>query len=47
MAAIVDESRSIDLVALRRDLHKSLPAYARPIFIRLMDEVDTTGNFFV
>lgn len=45
MAAIVDESRSIDLVALRRDLHKSLPAYARPVFIRLMDEVDTTGTF--
>ncbi|XP_013399634.1 long-chain fatty acid transport protein 4 [Lingula anatina] len=45
MAAIVDKHHTVNLKALQRDLQKSLPPYARPIFIRLMEEVDTTGTF--
>ena len=45
MAAILDEQNQIDLVTLYKDLQKSLPAYARPMFIRLLKGVvDTTGN---
>ncbi len=44
MAAILDEHNQIDLVTLYKDLQKSLPAYARPMFIRLLKGVvDTTG----
>ena len=45
MAAIVDPERKIDLNALYADLQKALPAYARPLFIRLLDEMDTTGEW--
>ncbi len=44
MAAILDENRSIDLQALHRDLVKMLPPYARPLFVRLLQKVDTTGE---
>ncbi|KAL8558160.1 hypothetical protein ACOMHN_035465 [Nucella lapillus] len=45
MAAIVDEDNSLDLAALTSALQRSLPSYARPVFIRLLKEVDTTGTF--
>lgn len=45
MAAIVDEDNSLDLAALTGALQRSLPAYARPVFLRLMKAVDTTGTF--
>ena len=44
MAAILDEDHSIDLDAMYKDLIKVLPAYARPLFIRLLQKVDTTGR---
>ena len=47
MAAIVDEKGTLDLKQLYADLQKSLPAYARPIFIRVLDKVDVTGQFWV
>ncbi|KAL8596763.1 hypothetical protein ACOMHN_053859 [Nucella lapillus] len=45
MAAIADEDDSVDVEALSAALHKSLPAYARPVFLRLLQRVDTTGTF--
>ncbi|XP_076455364.1 long-chain fatty acid transport protein 1-like [Babylonia areolata] len=45
MAAIADEDNSLDLVSLTSALQRSLPSYARPVFLRLMKEVDTTGTF--
>ena len=35
----------LDLAALRAHVTKSLPEYARPIFIRLKRELDITGTF--
>ena len=45
MAAIVDENRSLDLVTLNHSLKKSLPSYARPVFLRIMNQVNTTGKY--
>ncbi|XP_033643640.1 long-chain fatty acid transport protein 4-like [Asterias rubens] len=45
MVAIVDSNGTLNLAALNESLKKSLPAYARPIFIRIMQELDTTGTF--
>ena len=44
MAAIVDEEHKIDLNALYHELEKALPAYARPLFIRILTKVDTTSK---
>ena len=44
MVAIVDENDTLDLKQLYRDLQKSLPAYARPVFIRALNKVDVTGT---
>ena len=44
MAAIVDESGTLDLSVLNHHLKNSLPAYARPVFIRVMNQVNTTGK---
>ncbi|XP_070582201.1 long-chain fatty acid transport protein 4-like [Ptychodera flava] len=45
MAAIVDEQNNLDLVAFANKIKKELPSYARPLFLRLADSVDTTGTF--
>ncbi|CAH1787370.1 unnamed protein product [Owenia fusiformis] len=47
MVAIVDEHQSVDLDHLADGLKKSLPAYARPVFVRLIKSVDEhmTGTF--
>ena len=34
----------VDLKKLYDDLKKDLPAYSRPVFIRLVEDVDHTGN---
>jgi fatty-acyl-CoA synthase len=44
MAALV-VGEGFDLAALRRHLDASLPAYARPVFVRIRAELDTTGTF--
>jgi fatty-acyl-CoA synthase len=44
MAAIVAEA-GLDLVALRGYLAERLPAYARPLFLRLCQTIETTGTF--
>jgi len=43
MAAITPKE-GVDLAALYGHLAANLPAYARPVFIRFQDEVETTGT---
>ena len=45
MAAIVDPKGEVDLGELGENIKKSLPSYARPVFLRIVHEVDTTGTF--
>eukprot|EP00795_Rhopilema_esculentum_P010551 gene10551-19283_t len=45
MAAIADPDNQIDLNELLEPMQKSLPAYARPVFIRKQQEISTTGTF--
>lgn len=45
MAAICDPKRTLDLMKLAQDLDNSLPSYARPIFLRIMDEIEVTSTF--
>lgn len=44
MAAILDTENTVDLKALSDGVKKCLPAYARPIFIRILHKLDMTGN---
>jgi fatty-acyl-CoA synthase len=44
MAALVAEPQ-LDLAALRRHLMNRLPPYARPLFLRLKDDIEITGTF--
>jgi fatty-acyl-CoA synthase len=44
MAAIVSKS-AIDLAAFNAHLRANLPDYARPVFLRIQDEIDLTGTF--
>ena len=44
MAAIVCEG-TLDLAALHRHLAERLPAYARPLFLRVCPQADLTGTF--
>jgi fatty-acyl-CoA synthase len=44
MAAIVCEG-PLDLAALRAHLARRLPAYARPLFVRVMAKIAVTGTF--
>uniref|UniRef100_A0AAY4BPV5 long-chain-fatty-acid--CoA ligase n=1 Tax=Denticeps clupeoides TaxID=299321 RepID=A0AAY4BPV5_9TELE len=45
MAAIADGSEGFDCAAFLREVQKVLPPYARPVFLRLSPQVDTTGTF--
>jgi fatty-acyl-CoA synthase len=44
MAAVV-AGQDFDLGALHRHLAQSLPDYARPLFLRICDQIETTGTF--
>ena len=44
MAAIHDPNDNVDLSVIVTEVQKALPSYARPIFVRLLKQVDTTGN---
>jgi len=44
MAALVAQA-GLDLDALRDHIHDALPAFARPLFLRLQEQGDTTGTF--
>ncbi|NWS44869.1 S27A1 protein, partial [Probosciger aterrimus] len=43
MAAIADPKAKVSPNVLYQELQKVLPPYARPIFLRLLPQVDTTG----
>jgi fatty-acyl-CoA synthase len=43
-AALVVDS-TFDLVAFRADVAQRLPAYARPVFLRLLRSIESTGTF--
>lgn len=45
MAAILDPERALDLKVLATGMSKVLPAYARPLFIRLVNVIDLTGTY--
>jgi len=42
-ALVVDAA--FDLAAFRADVARRLPAYARPVFVRLLQRLETTGTF--
>lgn len=44
MAAIVDSENKLDLDALAEGMRKSLPVYARPLFLRAMKSLPMTGR---
>jgi fatty-acyl-CoA synthase len=44
MATLVADG-ALDFAELRRHLARRLPAYARPLFMRLKDRIDTTSTF--
>lgn len=44
MAAVVDPELTLDLKEFGANLKKSLPSYARPQFIRILDQIDMTGT---
>ncbi|XP_035763659.1 long-chain fatty acid transport protein 1-like [Neolamprologus brichardi] len=45
MAAIAQEGNQLDLDAFLIGVQRALPSYARPVFLRFMPSVDTTGTF--
>ncbi|CAL4059398.1 unnamed protein product, partial [Meganyctiphanes norvegica] len=45
MAAILDPEDNLDLKLLHDGLTKALPSYARPLFIRIVKELDMTGTY--
>ncbi|ERE89029.1 long-chain fatty acid transport protein 1 [Cricetulus griseus] len=45
MAAIADPHGQLDPNTMYQELQKVLASYARPIFLRLLPQVDTTGTF--
>ncbi len=44
MAAIVVEGK-LDLVEFHKHLARRLPSYARPLFLRVKDRIETTATF--
>jgi len=45
MAAIADPNGTLDLDALAIGVTKNLPPYARPLFVRILKEVELTGTY--
>ncbi len=43
MAAIADPDESLDLDVLAQGISKALPSYARPLFIRTLQQIEKTG----
>lgn len=44
MAAIADPHSQLDPNSMYQELQKVLASYARPIFLRLLPQMDTTGT---
>ncbi|XP_067001452.2 long-chain fatty acid transport protein 4 isoform X2 [Anabrus simplex] len=45
MVAIVDPDGTLNLKALAEGVNTNLPAYARPVFVRVMKEIELTGTY--
>jgi len=45
MAAIPDPERKVDVSKMYKGMVDKLPSYARPIFLRFVDEIDLTATF--
>ncbi|XP_017309586.1 long-chain fatty acid transport protein 1a [Ictalurus punctatus] len=45
MAAIADSAGNFNCESFLREVQKVLPPYARPVFLRISPQVDTTGTF--
>uniref|UniRef100_A0A8C7MW10 Very long-chain fatty acid transport protein n=1 Tax=Oncorhynchus kisutch TaxID=8019 RepID=A0A8C7MW10_ONCKI len=45
MAAIADPTGTFDCDVFLREVQQALPPYARPVFLRISPQVDTTGTF--
>ncbi|KOX73053.1 Long-chain fatty acid transport protein 1 [Melipona quadrifasciata] len=46
MAAIYDPENTLNIKEMADGLKKSLPSYARPLFIRVLSELPMTGKYF-
>lgn len=47
MVSIADPNSDLDMDALASKVTKSLPVYARPLFVRTMHEVELTGTTYL
>lgn len=47
MAAIADSTGSFNCESFLREVQKVLPPYARPVFLRVSPQVDTTGELLL
>lgn len=45
MAAIVDQAGDLDLDVFAEGVKKALPTYARPVFVRILHQVEMTGIY--
>ncbi|XP_018579796.1 long-chain fatty acid transport protein 4 [Anoplophora glabripennis] len=45
MAAVFDPEEAVDLNKLVGGVKKTLPSYARPIFVRILSKIDLTGTY--
>ncbi|XP_045479747.1 long-chain fatty acid transport protein 4-like isoform X2 [Harmonia axyridis] len=45
MAAIVDQSKSLDLEQLKQICKENLPSYSIPVFLRIVQRIPQTGTF--
>lgn len=45
MVALADPNNALDVTTLTSKLENSLPSYARPVFIRVIDKCEITGTF--
>lgn len=45
MAAIMDPDRTLDYKSLAQNIDDSLPSFARPLFLRIMKDIEMTGTF--
>ncbi|XP_066978794.1 long-chain fatty acid transport protein 1-like isoform X2 [Macrobrachium rosenbergii] len=45
MVAILDEDKTLDFSLLHNAVTKSLPSYARPLFVRIVKELEKTGTY--
>ncbi|XP_056143154.1 long-chain fatty acid transport protein 1a [Lampris incognitus] len=45
MAAITDTTGTFDCNTFLQEVQQALPPYARPVFVRICPQVDTTGTF--